>query len=126
MHCEFVPLLRKAVDLYRDGFLTGFTLPDAPAFDEWQFFETESLRDGMAGALQRLARWHGMCAEVDTAIPFARHWLALDPLHEPAQRELMHLYARSDQRAAALRQYMECERVLRQELDIAPAAETTQ
>jgi len=33
-----IPLLEEAVDLYRDGFLAGFTLPDAPAFDEWQFF----------------------------------------------------------------------------------------
>ncbi|MFN2229971.1 MAG: SARP family transcriptional regulator, partial [Anaerolineae bacterium] len=33
---ECVPLLEGAVDLYHDGFLAGFTLPDAPAFDEWQ------------------------------------------------------------------------------------------
>ena len=122
---DCVPLLTEAVDLYRDGFLTGFTLPDAPAFDEWQFFETESLRDAVAGALQRLARWHGKREEYETAIPYARRWLALDPLHEPAHRELMHLYARSDQRAAALRQYAECERVLAEELGIAPDAETT-
>ncbi len=50
---DCVPLLAEAVDLYRDGFLAGFTLPDAPAFDEWQFFEGEGLRDGVADALQR-------------------------------------------------------------------------
>jgi predicted ATPase/DNA-binding SARP family transcriptional activator len=122
---ECVPLLAGAVDLYRDGFLAGFTLPDAPAFDEWQFFEGEGLRDGVSDALQRLATWYGGLGEYESAIPYARKWLALDPLHEPAQRELMALYARSGQRAAALRQYGECERVLQEELGIPPSPETT-
>ena len=80
---ECLPLLAQAVELYRDGFLSGFTLPDAPAFDEWQFFETEGLRDAMAGALRRLARWHGARGEHEAAIGYARRWLALDPVHEP-------------------------------------------
>jgi len=123
---ECVPLLEEAVELYRDGFLAGFTLPDAPAFDEWQFFEGEELREQVADALQRLAHWYGDQGEHESAIPYARRWLALDPLHEPAQRELMSLYARSGQRAAALRQYAECERVLEQELGVAPSSETTE
>jgi predicted ATPase/DNA-binding SARP family transcriptional activator/predicted negative regulator of RcsB-dependent stress response len=122
---QCVPLLDEAVALYQDGFLAGFTLPDAPAFDEWQFFETEGLRDRVADALQRLARWHGGRGEHETAIPYARRRLALGPLHEPAHRELMVLYARSGQRAAALRQYAECERILGQELSLAPSPETT-
>jgi predicted ATPase/DNA-binding SARP family transcriptional activator len=121
---ECIPLRTEAVDLYRDGFLAGFTLPDAPAFDEWQFFEGEGLRDEAADALQRLARLYGDQGDYDAAIPYARRWLALDPLHEPAQRELMALYARSGQRAAALRQYGECERVLGEELGVAPSPET--
>jgi DNA-binding SARP family transcriptional activator len=48
-----VPLLEQAVALYRDDFLAGFTLDDSAAFDEWQFFQTEGLRDAMAGALAR-------------------------------------------------------------------------
>jgi predicted ATPase/DNA-binding SARP family transcriptional activator len=123
---ECIPLLEEAVDLYRDGFLAGFTLPDAPAFDEWQFFETEELRDQVAGALRRLARWYGDQGEYESAILHARRWLALDPLHEPAQRELMALYARSGQWAAALRQYSECERVLEEELGVPPSPETVQ
>ena len=34
--------LHEAVALYRGDFLSGFTLPDCPGFDEWQFFQTES------------------------------------------------------------------------------------
>jgi len=122
---ECIPLLEEAVDLYRDGFLSGFTLPDAPLFDEWQFFEGEGLREQVSDALQRLAKWYGDRGEYESAIPYARRWLALDPLHEPAHRELMALYTRSGQRAAALRQYDECERVLHEELGVPPLPETT-
>ena len=46
----------------------------------------------------------------------ARRWLALDPLHEPAHRQLMSLYEISGQRAAALRQYETCRQTLSDEL----------
>src|SRR5688572_25794492 len=32
-----IPLLSEAVKLYRDHFLTGFSLKDAPNFNEWAF-----------------------------------------------------------------------------------------
>jgi DNA-binding SARP family transcriptional activator len=98
---ECIPLLEGAVDLYRDGFMAGFTLPDAPAFDEWQFFAGEGLREQVADGLQRLVQWYGDRDEYESAIAYARRWLSLDPLHEPAQRELMALYARSARRPCA-------------------------
>ena len=36
--------LTAAIELYCEEFLAGFTLPDSPSFDEWQFFQRESLR----------------------------------------------------------------------------------
>ena len=59
------------------------------------------------------------------ALEYARRWLQLDGLHEPAQREVMRLYAYSGQHAAALRQYQECVRLLDAELGAAPEPETT-
>jgi predicted ATPase/DNA-binding SARP family transcriptional activator len=122
-----LPLLGEAVELYRADFLTGFTLSDSPEFDEWQFFEAESLRRGLASALERLVRGYGARgdAEREQAISYARRWLALDPLHEPAHQQLMQLYAWTGQQALALRQYQECVRLLDEELGVAPSAETT-
>ncbi|NIV46292.1 MAG: protein kinase, partial [Gammaproteobacteria bacterium] len=121
--------LTEAADLYRADFLTGFTLPDCPEFDEWQFFQTEGLRQNLASALERLIRLHSArgdpAASLETAIAYARRWLALDPLHEPAQRQLMQLYAWDGQQAAALRQYQLCVQILADELGLAPAEETT-
>src|ERR687897_2061318 len=122
-HC-LLPLT-EAVALYRDDFMAGFGLRDSVAFDDWQFFQSESLRKELAGALERLARGRGAVGEWEAAIAHARRWLAMDPLHEPAHRMLMALYAWSDQRAAALRQYRECVRVLDQELGVTPLEETT-
>jgi DNA-binding SARP family transcriptional activator len=116
--------LAEAVELYCDDFLAGFTLRNCPDFDEWQFFQTEGLRQELASALGRLIQGHSAQREYEAAIPYARRWLALDPLHEPAHRSLMILYARAGQRAAALRQYAECEKVLQQELGLAPEEET--
>jgi len=116
--------LSAAADLYRDDLLAGFTLSDCPAFDEWLFFEAEGLRHDLADVLQRLAASHTANGELELAIAATRRWLALDPLHEPAHRTLIHLYALAGQRSAALRQYDECERILAAELDCLPSAET--
>ena len=114
----------QAVALYRDDFMAGFTLPDCPEFDEWQFFEAEGLRQSLAGALQLLIDRHVAEGTFDRAIEYGRRWVALDSLHEPAHRHLMKLYAWAGQQAAALRQYEECVRLLEEELGVEPAPET--
>jgi predicted ATPase/DNA-binding SARP family transcriptional activator len=120
--------LTEATDLYRDDFLAGFTLRDSSSFDDWQFAQTERLRRELASALDRLVRHHSAQAqgELETAIVYARRWLALDPLHEPAHRHLMLLYAWSGQWSAAFRQYRECARLLERELGVPPHEETIQ
>ena len=122
---DCLPPLTEAVSCYSGDFLAGFSLPDSPAFDEWQFFQTESLRQALASALERLVCGHCGQGDYALAIPFARRWMSLDPLDEEAQCQLMRLYAWTDQRAAALRQYQECVRILGSELGVEPAAETT-
>jgi len=116
--------LKAAVEIYRGDFMAGFNLPDSPGFDEWQFFTRDGLRRSLAAALQHLINWHASRDEFEFAVRWARQWLALDRLHEPAHRGLMQLYAWSGQRAAALRQYQECQRILQEELRIEPEEET--
>ncbi|HEX9597612.1 MAG TPA: hypothetical protein VF982_12080, partial [Anaerolineales bacterium] len=50
-------LLIEAANLYRGDFLAGFTLPDSPLFDDWQYFEREDLRQEMTNALERLVSY---------------------------------------------------------------------
>jgi len=99
-----LPLLTEAVALYQADFLTGFTLRDSPDFDQWQFWQTETLRQQLAGALERLVYSHSSQQQFEPAIAYARRWLDLDPLQEIAHRQLMQLYISTGQRAAASRQ----------------------
>ncbi|MFN8454540.1 MAG: tetratricopeptide repeat protein [Anaerolineae bacterium] len=117
--------LAEAVRLYRGDFLSGFTLPDAPNFDEWQFFQTEELRKRLADRLKDLVWGYSQQSHFELALPHARRWVALDPLHEPAQRHLIQLYGETGQKAAALRQYEEYVALLEKELGLAPEEETT-
>ena len=120
-----IPHLTAAVTLYSQDFLAGFTLADSPDFDEWQFFQNETLRQALGGALERLT--HGLAEQSDfaAAIPHARRWVALDPLHEPAQRHLMQVYDWAGQQAAALRQYKTYVELLAAELGVPPGETVT-
>ncbi len=123
--CEAcVPALEAAVRICRGELLAGFSLPDSPAFEEWHFFEAESVRQALATALERLAGHLGAAGRYGEAVAHARRWLALDPLQEAAHRRLMVLYAQSGQRAAALRQFEECARMLKEEVRAAPEEAT--
>ncbi len=107
-----------AARVFRGHFLEGFGLRDAPAFEDWQRAEADGLRRELALVLARLVEETG-----DVAV--ARRWLELDPLHEPAHRALIRLYAEQGDRAAALAQYRECVRTLSRELGVPPLEDTT-
>jgi predicted ATPase/DNA-binding SARP family transcriptional activator len=121
---ECVAHLKAAVDLYRGDFLSGFTLRDSASFDDWQFFQSESLRRELAQALEKLSVCLSDQGEFEEAILYSRRWLSIDPLHEKAHRHLMSLYAFSGRRDASLRQYQECVRILDEELGVAPLEDT--
>jgi len=123
---ECLPVLEKTAEMVRGEFLEGLNLTDAPDFDEWQFFQRDGLRQEFADVLESLSTAHAERSQWEQAITCARHWVALDRLHEPARRALINLYARSGQRTAALRQYEEFTRFLKEELGQEPEEETRQ
>jgi len=118
--------LSEAVALVRGPFLSGFGLRDSVNFDDWAFFQAETLGRELASALDRLVLWHSAQREFEVAVGYARRRLGLDPLDEHAHCLLMRLYAWSGQRSAALGQYQECVRILRDQLGVPPAEETTE
>ena len=120
-----LPTVQAAIDLYQADFLAGFTLPDCPDFDAWQAFQAESLRQSLRTAQEKVALAQAAIGDDENAIATARRWLALDPLDEAAHRTLIQLYAQFGQQAAALRQFEQCRRIMADELDASPTAETT-
>jgi predicted ATPase/DNA-binding SARP family transcriptional activator len=117
--------LSSALAVYQGDFMAGFTLRGCPDFDDWQSLQSEHFRQEFGKTLERLVEGHTARADFQTAIPYARRWVSADPLHEPAHRTLMQLYAWMGQTAAALQQYRACARVLQKELDALPSEETT-
>lgn len=117
--------LERALELWRGDFMAGFSLRDSPEFDDWVVQQAENLRRDQAGVLERLVQQLCGQRQLEPAARYARRWLALDPLHEDAQRQLMRIYAWMGDRSAALHQYRECVRVLDAELGVPPLAETT-
>lgn len=116
--------LLEAVELFPGDFLEGFSLRDSADFDDWQAETADALRSELGSALRRLVDDLAGRGELEEALPWARRRLALDPLHEPAHRELIRLYACNGDRSAALDQYRTCVRILSEELGVAPLEET--
>jgi DNA-binding SARP family transcriptional activator len=117
--------LERAVQLYRDDFLSGFVLRGCPDFEEWQASVAEGLRQSLARGLQRLVAACIAMGDLERATAHARRWLQLDPLHEPAHQAIIRLYGWTDQRSAAMRQYRSLVRVLDRDLAVRPLPETT-
>ncbi len=116
--------LRQAVALYTGDFLDGFTLRDAPDFDEWAAAQRELLRHWALDALHRLAAYHTARGEYLAAADYLRRLLSLDPWREDAHRQLMLLLAYQGRPDAALAQYQTVRRVLAAEFGDDPAPET--
>jgi DNA-binding SARP family transcriptional activator/tetratricopeptide (TPR) repeat protein len=117
--------LERAVGLYRDDFLSGFVLRGCPDFEEWQASVSEGLRQALARGLQRLVAACIDQGDLERATGYARRWLQLDPLHEPAHQAIIRLHGWAGQRSAAMRQYRSLVRVLDRDLAVRPLPETT-
>ncbi len=117
--------LEQAYALYRGDFMSGFSLRDSAGFDEWQFFEANSLKRDFGTVLEALISISIETHNFTAALNYAQRWLSLDQLREDVHRTLMLIYAWTDRRNSALRQYRECLRILDQELGVPPLEETT-
>lgn len=115
---------RGAMALYKGDLLKGLGVKNAPEFEEWLVVERERLRQLAANTLRQLATADAQAGDVASAIAHLHALVALDPLDEPAHRQLILLLARSGQRAAALAQFETCKRTLDKELGVPPEPET--
>jgi DNA-binding SARP family transcriptional activator len=109
--------LANAAALHRGDFLEGH-------YDGWCLLQRERLRLYLLTALERLANHHHVSGRWLDAIAWGRQLLQADPLREHIHRMVMAAHLAMGDRPSALRQYLDCERLLRQELDIEPMSET--
>ncbi|BAM92872.1 SARP family transcriptional regulator [Bradyrhizobium oligotrophicum S58] len=114
----------QACRLYPGDFLDGFTPGDCPQFDEWAFFRREALRGRAVQALERVVQARSGCGDHAAAAAHARRLVALDPLSEVYARALIRSLMLAGDRAAAGRELEALTKRLRDELGVAPEADT--
>jgi len=117
--------LAEAASLYRGSFLDHFPLGSSVAFEEWVLMKRERLQQLALSALGRLAEGRLRQGEPEQAYAYAVRQLELDPWREEAHRQAMRALALRGERTMALEQYARCRQVLRVELGVEPAQETT-
>lgn len=111
-------LLERAASLWG-----GEPLPEE-RYADWTFGWRERLNDLHSAVLAALADECLNGGDLTRAGLWARELVEFDPLNEGAHRRLMIAYARAGRRSNALRQFLECRRVLVVELGVEPAADT--
>ncbi len=118
--------METAVALYGGDFLDGFYLRESRAFEEWSLLKREQLQQQAIQLLRRLLADTAVAQNPTVCLQHANHLLRLNPLSEYAHQQKIAALARSGQLQAALRQYQQCQRLLREELGIEPNLETSE
>ena len=116
--------LQQATGLPRGEFLEGFSLRDAPVFDDWVRLQREYWHLRTNEVFDRLSHLQFEAGELAPAIATVSRWLVLAPLQEDAYRRLMRLHFASGDRAAALRAYDTCRAILATGMQTEPTPET--
>ena len=113
-----LPELQRAIAAYGGDFLDGM------ATGEWALIRRDELRRAFESALLATGRLQAAAGRHQAAAAAFRKAVAHEPLNESAHRELMNCWVRLGETARAVRHYEELVGVLRDQVGVAPAAET--
>ena len=121
---DSLPLLQSAAAYRRGDFLAGFSLTDAPDFDDWETNQREVWNRRLGLILDRLSEIQFASGEFASATETASRWIALDVLNEVAYRRKMRAHFAAGERGQALETYEACRAVLAAELGVEPEPDT--
>ena len=114
-----IGLLKEAVTLYRGELLPGY-------YEEWITAERERLTERYVQTLRRLVRHCLKQKELPLALDYARRAVAALPLREELHREVIQIFLGTGQPSAALEQYRNLEKILKDALGETPSAAAQQ
>ena len=113
-----LPDLQRAIAAYGGDFLADM------AAGEWALVRRDELRRAFEAALLA-RRLHAAAGRHQAAVTAFRRLVAHEPLNETAHRELMSSWAQLGETARAVHHYAELIELLREQVGVPPAAETT-
>ncbi|MCL4862909.1 MAG: AAA family ATPase [Caldilineaceae bacterium] len=123
-NAPLIAQLAQAVTLYRGELLAGFSLADAPTYEEWLLLRREQLAARALLALKTLADAFEAQGDLEQAHTYATRLLELDPYGEASRRQMMRILVQRGLPDQALAQYATLRRLLRDELGVEPNAQT--
>ncbi|HEY6408665.1 MAG TPA: AAA family ATPase, partial [Ktedonobacteraceae bacterium] len=121
---DLLAQLQHATTCARGSFLEGFSLGDAPDFDDWARMQREVWHRRLSLLFDRLSHLQFEGAELESALETTARWVAHDPLSEVAYQRLMRAQFAAGNREAALAAYDTYQARLWQELHAHPTPET--
>lgn len=116
--------LQRTLALYGGNFLSDFTLVDLPEFDDWSAVERERYRRLAMTGFARLGQLYESQQAYRNALSALEQALALEPLQEDVQRDVLRLQYLGGDRAGAIRRYEGLRALLAEEMGVPPMAET--
>ena len=116
--------LRSILTVDRGEFLEGFSLPDAPAFEDWVSTQRGACLRRLETVYDRLSQHLLSIHDSAMAVEASARWVARAPLSEQAYRRLMAAHALNGQRPTALLTYRRLQDTLTNELGLQPSRET--
>ena len=114
-----LPELQRAIAAYGGDFLAGMPC------GEWAEIRRDELARSFESALLATGRLQVAAGRLQAAAAAFRRAVSHEPLNETAHRELMSCWARMGETARAVRHYDELVELLRAQVGVPPAAETT-
>jgi two-component SAPR family response regulator len=114
-----LPHLQRAIGAYGGDFLDGMSA------GEWALVRRDELRRAFESALLAAGRMQTAAGRHQAAAALFRRAVAHEPLNETAHRELMSCWARLGETARAVRHYEKLTELLREQVGVPPAEETT-
>jgi predicted ATPase/DNA-binding SARP family transcriptional activator len=114
-----LPELQRAIAAYGGDFLAGMPCGD------WAEIRRDELARSFESALLATGRLQLAAGRLQAAATVLRRAVAHEPLNETAHRELMSCWARMGETARAVRHYDQLVAMLRAQVGVPPAAETT-
>lgn len=108
------------------SFLPGFGLPDSSEFDDWLQLQGEQANRDKITLFEVLIDLHNGCGDAQRVIEMARHLLKLDAWRESTWQQLFAALASTGDLLGLEEAWERCQRVLLEDLGVAPSDMTRQ
>lgn len=116
--------LEKVNVIYKGSFLEGFYLKKCVEYNDWVFYERESIQRTFFEVLERLNDIYVSKEMYDESIELLENFLKINPYDEDIYVKLIKLFLKTGDRNSALTFYNKCVNVLREELNVSPKDST--